>query len=219
MSADPSVTAPAPRRAVASTASTSSSSAPSTSRSSSATTTRPGCGPSSRSTRPPSGPASAAPASTPMRRPRTRSATSSTSRAGMSYKAALAGPRPRRRQGRDHRRPDEGQDRGAAAGLRPLRAGDRRPLLHRLRRGHLLRGHGRRGARVLLRHGPYRRPRRRRRLVGAHGVRRLPGHARQRRGALGLRRPCPVAPSASPGSARSATTWSSTSSTTARRWS
>ena len=68
-----------------------------------------------------------------------------------------------------------------------------------------------------LRHRPHRRPRRRRRLVGADGVRRLPGHARQRRGALGLRRPCPAAPSASPASARSGTTWSSTSSTTAPR--
>ena len=42
--------------------------------------------------------------------------------------------RPRRRQGRDHRRPDDGQDRGAAAGLRPVRAVAERSLHHRLRR-------------------------------------------------------------------------------------
>ena len=47
-------------------------------------------------------------------------------------------PRPRRRQGGHHRRPGHAQDRGAAARLRPLRAVAQRPLLHRLRRGHLL---------------------------------------------------------------------------------
>ena len=129
----------------------------------------------------------------------------------------VGGPRPRRRQGRDHRRPDEGQDRGAAPRLRAVRPGHRRPLLHRVRRGHLLRGHGRRGAGVLLRHRPDRRPRRRRRLVGADGVRRLPGDARQCRGAVGRSDPRPAALSASPASARWGTTWSSTSSTTARR--
>ena len=46
-------------------------------------------------------------------------------------------------------------------------------------------GHGRHRPRVLLRHRPHRRPRRRRRQLGAHGVRRVPGHARRRRGRPG----------------------------------
>ena len=96
-------------------------------------------------------------------------------------------PRPRRRQGRHHRRPGHAQDRGAAARLRPLRAVARRPLLHRLRRRHVQRGHGPHRPRVLLRHRPHRRARRRRRLLGAHGVRRLPGHARRGRARPGAR--------------------------------
>ena len=50
--------------------------------------------------------------------------------------------------------------------------------------------------------------RRRRRLVGAHRVRRVPGHAGRRRAPVGRRRPWPAGGSASPGSARSAGTWS-----------
>ena len=135
---------------------------------------------------------------------------------GMSYKAALAGLD--LGGGKAVIIGDPTKDKTEAL----LRAYGRfvqsleRPLLHRLRRRHLLRRHGRHGARVRLRHRPHRRPRWRRRLVGAHGVRRLPGHARERRGASGAPRRWPAAPSASPASARSATTWSSTSSRTAR---
>ena len=93
--------------------------------------------------------------------------------------------RPRRRQGGDHRRPAHPEDPGAAARLRTLRAVPRRALLHRLRRRHLLRGHGRHRPGVPLRHRAHGRPRRRRRLLGAHGVRRVPGHAGRSRGDLG----------------------------------
>ena len=61
----------------------------------------------------------------------------------------------------------------------------RRSLLHRLRRRHLLGRHGRHRPRVLVRHRPHRRPRRRGRQLRAHGVRRLPGHARGRPGRVG----------------------------------
>ena len=104
---------------------------------------------------------------------------------GMSYKNALAGLDLGGGKAVIIGDPHDGQDRGAAAGLRPLRAVAERPLHHRLRRRHLLRRHGRRRPRVRLRHRPHRRPRWRRRLVGADGVRRLPGHARERRGGLG----------------------------------
>ena len=93
----------------------------------------------------------------------------------------------------------------------------RRPLLHRLRRRHLLRRHGRHRPRVLVRHRPHRRARRRGRQLGAHGVRRLPGHARGRARSRGARPRSPAAPSASPASARSAGTWCGTWSRTARR--
>ena len=62
----------------------------------------------------------------------------------------------------------------------------RRSLLHRLRRGHVLRRHGRHRPRVLLRHRPLGRARRRRRQLGAHGVRRVAGHAGRRRVRLGV---------------------------------
>ena len=51
-------------------------------------------------------------------------------------------PGPRRRQGGHHRRPGPGQDRTAAARLRPLRRLPRRALRHRLRRRYTQRGHG-----------------------------------------------------------------------------
>ena len=66
-----------------------------------------------------------------------------------------------------------------------------------------------------VRHRPLRGRRRRRRLVGAHGVRRVPGHAGLRRAPLGLADAGRPHRSASPGSARSAGTWSATCSTTA----
>ena len=55
---------------------------------------------------------------------------------GMTYKAAAAGPQPRRRQGGDHRRPQEGQERGAVPRLRRLRRLAGRPLHHRRGRRH-----------------------------------------------------------------------------------
>ena len=96
---------------------------------------------------------------------------------GMAYKNAMAGL--------DHGGgkaviigdPGRDQDRGAAAGLRPVRAVARRPLRHRLRRRHLCRGHGRRRPRVPLGDRALARERRRRRLLGADRLRRLPGHA------------------------------------------
>ena len=78
-------------------------------------------------------------------------------------------------------------------------------------------GHGRRRARVPVRHRPLPVRRRRRRLLGAHRLGRLPGHAGLRRAAVGQRRRWPAAGSASPASARSAGTWSTTWSTTAPR--
>ena len=170
------------------TASTSSSSAPSTSRSSSATTTRPGSGPSSRSTRPPSDPALGGTRFYPYATTADAIRDVLNLSRGMSYKAALAGL-------------DLGG--GKAVIIGDPTKDKTEALLRAYGRfvqslggryytacdvGHLLRGHGRRGARVRLRHRPDRRPRWRRRLVGAHGVRRLPGHARQRRGARGARR-------------------------------
>ena len=136
---------------------------------------------------------------------------------GMAYKAALAGLDLGGGKAVIIGDPTSDQDRGAAARLRPLRAVARRPLLHRLRRRHLQRGHGPRRPRVRLRHRPHRRARRRRRLLGAHRVRRLPGHARRGRARPGARPRCTAARSASPASARSASTWSGTSSRTARR--
>ena len=94
--------------------------------------------------------------------------------------------RPRRRQGRDHRRPAHRQDRGAAARLRPVRRVARRPVPDRLRRRHLQRRPRRRRPRDPLRARPVRGLRRLRRLLGAHRVRRLPGHARGRAALLGL---------------------------------
>ena len=138
---------------------------------------------------------------------------------GMAYKAALAGLDLGGGKAVIIGDPATAQDRGAAARLRPLRAVAARPLLHRLRRRHLQRGHGPHRPGELLRDRPHRRARRRRRLLGAHRVRRLPGHARRRRGRPGERRRCTAARSASPASARSAGTWSGTSSRTARGWS
>ena len=151
---------------------------------------------------------SAAPASTrtpPRRRP---SRTRSTSRAACRYKNALAGL--------DHGGgkaviigdPASRQDRGAAARLRPVRRVPRRPLRDRLRRRHLRRGHGRRRPRDPLDHRPLPGERRRRRLLGADRLRRLPGHARLRPAPVGRADRCAAAGSASPASARSATTWS-----------
>ena len=99
------------------------------------------------------------------RRPPTRSRDVLNLSRGMSYKAALAGLDLGGGKAVIIGDPATRQDRGAAARLRPLRAVAGRPLLHRLRRRHLLRGHGRRRPRVRLRHRPHRRPRRRRRLA------------------------------------------------------
>ena len=93
------------------------------------------------------------------------------------------------------------------------------PLLHRLRRGHLLRGHGRDRRGVPLRHRPHGGPGRGRRLLGADGVRRVPGHARRRAGDVGLAHARGDGRSGSPGSARWATTSWSTCSRTVRTWS
>ena len=62
---------------------------------------------------------------------------------GMSYKAALAGLRTLAAASRHHRGPASDQDRGTAAGLRQARRLAGWPLLHRLRRRHLLGRHGR----------------------------------------------------------------------------
>ena len=51
-------------------------------------------------------------------------------------------PRPRRRQGGDHRQPGAAQDRGPAAHLRAVRRLPRRPLHHRRGRGHHPGRHG-----------------------------------------------------------------------------
>ena len=104
---------------------------------------------------------------------------------GMTYKNALAGLDLGGGKAVIIGDPATHEDRGPAAGLRPVRAVAERSLLHRLRRRHFLRGHGPHRPRVRLRHRPHRRPRRCRRLVGAHGVRRVPGHARLGRGDLG----------------------------------
>ena len=103
----------------------------------------------------------------------------------MAYKAACAGRRPRRRQGRHPRRPGDDEDRAAAARLRAHGRVARRPLLHGLRRRHLRPGHGRHRQGVAVRHRPLAGARRRRRQRGPHGVRRLPGHARCRPAHLG----------------------------------
>ena len=62
---------------------------------------------------------------------------------GMSYKNALAGLDLGGGKAVIIGDPADAEDRGAAARLRPLRAVARRALLHRLRRRHVLRGHGR----------------------------------------------------------------------------
>ena len=101
--------------------------------------------------------------------------------------------RPRRWQGRHHRRPAHAQVRGAAARLRPLRGEPARPLLHRLRRRHVQPRHGRHRPGVALRDRAHHRERRRRRLLGAHRLRRLPGDACRRRRSPGASRPCRAA--------------------------
>ena len=122
--------------------------APSTSRSSSPTTRPPGSARSSRSTRPPSARRSAAPASTRTPRPPTRSRDVLNLSRGMSYKAALAGLDLGGGKAVIIGDPATREVRGAAARLRPLRPVARRPLLHRLRRRHLLGRHGRHRPRV-----------------------------------------------------------------------
>ena len=105
--------------------------------------------------------------------------------------------------------PAHGQERGAAARLRPVRPVARRPLLHRVRRRHLQRGHGHRGPRVLATStGRTLGQRRRRRLLDPDRLRRVPGHAGRRRARLGRRRRCAAGGSASRAWARSATAWS-----------
>ena len=94
-----------------------------------------------RSTPPPWARPSAAPASTPTPPPPTRCGRAQPLARDV-LQGRARGARPRRRQGGHHRRPADRQDRGAAARLRPLRAVAQRSLLHRLRRRHLLRGHG-----------------------------------------------------------------------------
>ena len=55
---------------------------------------------------------------------------------GMTYKAAAAGLDLGRRQGRHHRRPQAGQDRGALPRVRPVHRDARRPLHHGRGRRH-----------------------------------------------------------------------------------
>ena len=106
---------------------------------------RPACGSSSASTRPRSARRWAAPGSTRTPgRPRAGRRARAVPGDGVQERARRAGPR--RRQGGDHRRPGGRQDRGAAAGLRPVPRRARRPLRHGLRRRHLRGRHGRGGA-------------------------------------------------------------------------
>ena len=134
------------------------------------------------------------------------SRTSSTSPAdGLQERARRAGPR--RRQGRDHRRPGDGQDRGAAARLRPLRASRSAaatspPATSAPTWRTWTSSRGRAAGSPAAA-----RPRRRRRLLRADRARRVPGHARRRADTAGDRRRSRAAASASPGWARWAGTW------------
>ena len=130
-----------------------------TSRSCSARTVRAASRPSSPSTPPPWAPPSAAPASTrtpPRRRP---SPTRSNLVARHVVQERPGRARPRRRQGRDHRRPGHAASPRScccAYGRFVASLGGR--YVHRLRRRHLRRGHGRRRPRVPL-DAPAARPR------------------------------------------------------------
>ena len=119
------------------------------------------------------------------RGPRRRAA--AVHRHGLQERAGRPGPR--RRQGGHHRRPGPGQDRSAAARLRPLRRLTRRALRHRLRRRHAQRGHGRHRQGMPLDDGPDDRQRRRGRLVRADRRRRHARHARGGRTRLGQHQP------------------------------
>ena len=216
MSADPSVPAPrstAPR--AARTASTSSNSAPSTSRSSSATTPPPGCARSSRIHSTALGPGLGGTRFYPYathRRDAIRDVLDLSR--GMTYKNALAGPRPRRRQGRHHRRPGEGRSprrccgptagscsRWAVATSPPATSGTYSEDMDHVARecdfvtGRTVANGGAGDSSVLT----------------AYGV--FQGMRAARRGRLGRARRWPGAPSASPASARSAGTSSGTWST------
>ena len=122
---------------------------------------------------------------------------------GLQERPRRAGPR--RRQGGDLGRPRPDQERGAAARVRPLRGVPRRALLHRLRRRHLRRRHGRGRPRDPLRHRPQR-------STAAPATPRSspPGACSRacgpRPSTSGAPRPWPAAGSASPASARSAST-------------
>jgi leucine dehydrogenase len=61
---------------------------------------------------------------------------------GMTVQERGGGPEHRRRQGRDHRRPGEGQERGAVPRVRPVRRIARRPLHHGRGRRHRRQRHG-----------------------------------------------------------------------------
>ena len=129
-------------------------------------------------------------------------------------------PRPRRRQGRDHRRPARDKTEALLRAYGRFVAVPRRPLRHRVRRRHLRRRHGRD-----RRECRWSSPAARRAHGGAgdssraHRARRLPGHAGRAPSTCGARRagrpPVGIA-----GVGKVGPTWSSTCSTTARRsWS
>ena len=125
-------------------------------------------------------------------------------------------PRPRRRQGGDHRRPGGGQDRGPAAGLRPVpRVARRAATSPPATSAPTWRTWTSSARETRFATGRSAAERRRRRLVGPHRVRRVPGHAGRRRAPLGHADAWPAAPWASRASARSGGTWSTTCSRTA----
>ena len=153
-----------------------------------------GCAPSSRSTPPPSARRSAAPASTPTPARTTRWPTCCNLSRGMAYKNALAGLDLGGGKAVIIGDPADDKSEALLRAYGRFVAVPRRPLLHRLRRRHLLRGHGRRRPRV-----PTSSPA----APSSHGgagdssvltaLRRLPGHARRRRGTPGARPRWPAA--------------------------
>ena len=137
--------------------------------------------------------------------------------AGHVLQGGAGRPRPRRRQGRDHRRPGDGQDRGAAARLRPLRPVARTaatsPPATSAPSPPDMDVVARECRFVTGRPSP----------TGARATRRCSRRTACSRACApaprpsGARRASPAAGSASPASARSVTIWSSTWSRTARR--
>ena len=156
----------------------------------------------------------------PLRRPKpTRSTTSSRLSKGDGVQERAGRARPRRRQGRDHRRPATRQVRSAAAGVRALRGVPGRPLHHRVRRRHVRADMDVVARESRLRHRPFARG------TAAPATRPCSPPSASSRACgpaaehlLGQPGRWPASGSASPASARSARTWSATSSRTAR-WS